>query len=717
MLSLITLCALSCLVLGQEMGFPLETDELARKEIRKSGLKSVLIPETANLRQQYLNSVATAEETPCNLPTTSQLRECATCVKRRCLDRAEHICSTNRYFDAKRQIETFINEELPAHVYPDIVDLSADDALSEYDAFVVEYQSVRRKRASQVKPPFCPELRLNASACAFFMPECPCKPVCFAYAEALEAKSLFQDAVPAFLTGYNVEMVKMDLTTFNATAGGFTLTKVRVTMAGETYEFCADQPMLPYSTDNTGPKPSSPLRVTQNASQEYRLMRHLLDNYEPAVRPVMNSSHTVKIGLGLTLTQILDLDEKNQVLTTNVWMEAESYLIEWIDEKLHWSSADFWRLRKVRIPNTLIWLPDIVLYNSADDYTDGFMRALAMVNDDGRVFWGPVVRFRSSCQIDITYFPFDDQICRMKMGSWAYNGFQVDVTNRSNTIDLSEFVDNGEWELVSVKVQRNVVYYNCCPEPFPDVTFYIHLRRRITYYIMNIIIPCIVLSVLCLAGFLLPAESGEKVTLGLSVLLTLTVFMLMVADKTPQTSESVSVIGIYLLVVLTTSCLSVLTAVIVLGIHHQRGKPEPLPRWLRFLAFRVVAPILCVRFKGRKNFRRTNSIVEDKTKRKSRSRVRSETYELLKIDNKKKDTLCEDPLFYLEGKCSLTDYQQQVCHMIHVLQRHHEDELRDEDTLQEWREAAVVIDRLLFVLFFISTSLSTVILLTLRPPE
>jgi len=112
-------------------------------------------------------------------------------------------------------------------------------------------------------------------------------------------------------------------------------------------------------------------------------------------------------------------------------------------------------------------------------------------------------------------------------------------------MDLSNLVDNGEWELIHVKVERNVIYYNCCVEPFPDVTFFIHLRRRVKYYFMNIIIPCIILSFLCISGFLLPPESGEKITLGLSVLLTITVFMLMVADKMPSTSESISVISKY----------------------------------------------------------------------------------------------------------------------------------------------------------------------------
>ncbi|RUS91321.1 hypothetical protein EGW08_000935 [Elysia chlorotica] len=214
----------------------------------------------------------------------------------------------------------------------------------------------------------------------------------------------------------------------------------------------------------------------------------------------------------------------------------------------------------------------------------GYMPSLAMVYNTSRVFWGPVIRFRSSCQIDITFFPFDTQVCKLKMGSWAYTGLQV-------RLGVALDCDNSTYN-TSVGVKRNVVFYNCCDEPFPDVTFSIQLRRRTKYYFMNIIIPCIILSFLCLGGFLLPPESGEKITLGLSVLLTITVFMLMVADKMPQTSESISVISIYLMVVLATSCLSVLSSVLVLSIHHQRGRPSRAPLWLRRLCFSLVARLL-----------------------------------------------------------------------------------------------------------------------------
>jgi len=64
-------------------------------------------------------------------------------------------------------------------------------------------------------------------------------------------------------------------------------------------------------------------------SDEKRLIKYLLNNYEKVGvvgRPVLNQSQTIHVNYGLALIQILDLDEKNQVLTTNVWSRYVSAL-------------------------------------------------------------------------------------------------------------------------------------------------------------------------------------------------------------------------------------------------------------------------------------------------------------------------------------------------------------------------------------------------------
>jgi nicotinic acetylcholine receptor len=171
------------------------------------------------------------------------------------------------------------------------------------------------------------------------------------------------------------------------------------------------------------------------------------------------------------------------------------------------------------------------------------MPANAMVDFNGKIFWSPPARLRCSCKVDITYFPFDVQGCKMKFGSWTYDKSQVDLVNSSEAVDMGAYITNGEWKIVGTKIIRNEVMYPIGSEIYPDVTVTIVISRRVLYYIINIIFPCVWLNVLSLLAFCIPPDSGEKVTLGITVLLSYSVFMLLVADSMPATSEFVPLIG------------------------------------------------------------------------------------------------------------------------------------------------------------------------------
>lgn len=117
------------------------------------------------------------------------------------------------------------------------------------------------------------------------------------------------------------------------------------------------------------------------------------------------------------------------------------------------------------------------------------------------------------------------------------------TSNRTAQVDLSNYVYSGEWELITIYGVRNEVVYQCCNIPYPDVTFTIVMRRKTLYYLFNIIFPCLWLTILSLLGFWLPPDSGEKITLGITVLLAFSVFMLLIAENMPATSEFVPLIG------------------------------------------------------------------------------------------------------------------------------------------------------------------------------
>ena len=78
---------------------------------------------------------------------------------------------------------------------------------------------------------------------------------------------------------------------------------------------------------------------------------------------------------------------------------------------------------------------------------------------------------------------------------------------------------------------------------YPDVTIVVTIQRRILYYVLNILFPCFWLNILSVLTFCLPVDAGEKMTLSITVLLSYSVFMLLVAESLPPTSDAVPLIG------------------------------------------------------------------------------------------------------------------------------------------------------------------------------
>ena len=131
--------------------------------------------------------------------------------------------------------------------------------------------------------------------------------------------------------------------------------------------------------------------------------------------------------------------------------------------------------------------------------------------------------------------------------------FQVDVQNRTAEADLLNYTPNGEWTLIEKpSLIRHEKTYPNMMEPFPEIVVKFQIRRKTLYYMYNIVFPCMMMSTLTVLVFCLPPDSGEKIALGVTVLLAFSVFMLAIAEKMPETSESIPLIG---------NCLSCLSAV------------------------------------------------------------------------------------------------------------------------------------------------------------
>lgn len=327
----------------------------------------------------------------------------------------------------------------------------------------------------------------------------------------------------------------------------------------------------------------------QQDDDELRLVSDLFRGYNKNVRPAKDKDLPVEVKFGIAYTQIVDLIEKDQVLVSNIWVR-----MKWHNHLLRWNESEYGGIKTINLNPLLIWLPDIVLHNNAEEtLPSGTLynfKNRVILTSDGLCTWYAPTILRSGCDIDITYFPFDDQMCELKFGSWTYNGLEVNIVQTLDKADLSSYMKSSEFELISAKAERNVVKYSCCPEPYPDVTFTLHLRRKPGFFLYNIIIPCLVIASLAILTFVLPPEIGERVTLVIESFLALSFVILMVSDNVPVTSDSSPLITKFLLI----SMVEIGGALIANCISLNLYKKYEMPQWVRVVFLHYLARCLCI---------------------------------------------------------------------------------------------------------------------------
>uniref|UniRef100_A0A667YMZ1 Cholinergic receptor, nicotinic, alpha 4b n=1 Tax=Myripristis murdjan TaxID=586833 RepID=A0A667YMZ1_9TELE len=328
-------------------------------------------------------------------------------------------------------------------------------------------------------------------------------------------------------------------------------------------------------------------QVGPRGHAEERLLKDLFAHYNKLSRPVENTSDVVFVHFGLSIAQLIDVDEKNQMMTTNVWVKQE-----WNDYKLRWNPEEYENVTSIRIPSEIIWRPDIVLYNNADGDFAVTHLTKAQLFHDGRIKWMPPAIYKSSCSIDVTFFPFDQQNCKMKFGSWTYDRAKIDLISMANNVDQMDYWESGEWVIINAVGKYNTKKYECCTEIYPDITYYFIIRRLPLFYTINLIIPCLLISCLTVLVFYLPSQCGEKITLCISVLLSLTVFLLLITEIIPSTSLVIPLIGEYLLFTMIFVTLSIIITVFVLNVHHRSPQTHGMPHWVRRVFLDLVPRVL-----------------------------------------------------------------------------------------------------------------------------
>ena len=179
-------------------------------------------------------------------------------------------------------------------------------------------------------------------------------------------------------------------------------------------------------------------------SLEKDLRSKVLDQYDRWTRPVNDYNDVINVTYEASIYQIADFDAKAETLSTLIWPVAC-----WNDAFINWIPEENDGIEVIRVSQEEIWTPDIVPYNDVGrwdtrKYKDNVP---AMAHYDGKVCWQIPIIMETICSMDVTDFPFDQQVCQISLGSWQYSYKEVRTLCSQKNLDKSIFTPNSQWQL------------------------------------------------------------------------------------------------------------------------------------------------------------------------------------------------------------------------------------------------------------------------------
>uniref|UniRef100_A0A7N4P0V9 Acetylcholine receptor subunit alpha n=1 Tax=Sarcophilus harrisii TaxID=9305 RepID=A0A7N4P0V9_SARHA len=340
------------------------------------------------------------------------------------------------------------------------------------------------------------------------------------------------------------------------------------------------------------------------SEHETRLVAKLFENYNSVVRPVEDHRQAVEVTVGLQLIQLINVDEVNQIVTTNV------------------------RLK---------------------------------------------------------------QNCSMKLGTWTYDGSVVAINPENDRPDLSNFMESGEWVIKESRGWKHWVFYACCPDtPYLDITYHFVMQRLPLYFIVNVIIPCLLFSFLTGLVFYLPTDSGEKMTLSISVLLSLTVFLLVIVELIPSTSSAVPLIGKYMLFTMVFVIASIIITVIVINTHHRSPSTHIMPEWVRKVFIHTIPNVMFF------------STMKRPSREKQEKKIFTEDIDISEISGKPgpQTMTFHSPLIKHPDVKSAIEGVKYIAETM-------KSEQESNNAAEEWKFVAMVMDHILLVVFMLVCIIGT----------
>ncbi|XP_053373980.1 acetylcholine receptor subunit alpha-type acr-16-like [Mercenaria mercenaria] len=300
------------------------------------------------------------------------------------------------------------------------------------------------------------------------------------------------------------------------------------------------------------------------------LISDLLSDYNINVRPVANQSQAVNVTVQPYIKSIQEFDE-----VRGKFSFTGTLLVTWNDVNMMWNPALYGDVYEISVLYPNVWIPELVLASPSDDLDSlGQKWNRIRYMDNGVAFWLAVGLIESTCSVNIRNYPFDTHKCITSFISMDYLDYEVQLIAASEEFNLEVYQKNSLWSLEKTEVRVTTTSAGS------QIDLIVYLNRKSSFVIINVVMPILFLSLLNVLVFLLIPESGERVSYSITVLLAIAVFMTIVSDMLPRSSEPVPIISFKIMTDMIISSFIVFVTILNLNWYH-RDDNIPIPPWLK----------------------------------------------------------------------------------------------------------------------------------------
>ncbi|XP_070179522.1 acetylcholine receptor subunit beta-like 1 [Littorina saxatilis] len=285
------------------------------------------------------------------------------------------------------------------------------------------------------------------------------------------------------------------------------------------------------------------------------------------VTPLMNITGTPRVFVTavIAVLTVLGIDDASQLVRSALYVE-----LWWTDPLLAWDPANYSNLAEVELPTDVLWTPDVRVINTMEQKIIADDARTLTLNSSGGIKVNLPVVVETSCVMDLTNFPFDKQTCPVSFYSFRGKDISVSVNRDAfrSFIISSRLRLGNDWDLVDVQVGDFKIGED--DWPFPNLLM--TLQRKTTFYVLCLVVPIVLTSYMNTFVFLLPLESGEKVSFLISVFVSTSVFISYFTSVMPRGLDSLPNLMKLLLGVIVQSLIVLLGTIVVLHLHYHQER-------------------------------------------------------------------------------------------------------------------------------------------------